>query len=189
MWSERVKSAVQESFPGAMVGIEIEGHHLTVHVVGTGHDRKQATSMLHGALNKIGALANFYAVEMDIHRSREDWIPLELRRRIYSAINQIPNGPDVHVEVDVRVFGTTLEISVCPPLNGQVQKQLDPILNELMNLCGATRITVKTYDGMHSYPIQALSVDDDDDDDNPNWPSKTGNPSGGGRGNNPPGNK
>ncbi|OWR06165.1 hypothetical protein CDO81_07030 [Roseateles puraquae] len=27
------------------------------------------------------------------------------------------------------------------------------------------------------------------DTPNPNWPSKTGNPSGGGRGNNPPGKK
>lgn len=187
MWAKCVKSAVQESFPDAMVDVEIAGHHLTVHVIGTTHDRKKATLMLHGALNKIGALTHFYAVSMDIHQSREDWIPLELRRRIYSAINQIPNRTDLHVEVDVRVFGTTLEISVCPPLNGQVQNQLGPILNELMNLCGATRVRVETYDGMPSYPIQSLC--DDDDDSNPNWPSKTGNPSGGGRGNNPPGNK
>lgn len=36
----------------------------------------------------------------------------------------------------------------------------------------------------------AVPIDDDDGDDedgNPNWPSTTGNPSGGGRGNNPPG--
>ena len=40
--------------------------------------------------------------------------------------------------------------------------------------------------GLISFPIGSADDDGDIDDRNPNWPSKTGNPSGGGRGNNPP---
>lgn len=173
MWFERVKSAVQESFPGAMVNVEINEKYLTIGVIGTGNDRKTATSMLYGALNKIGATAHFFAIVMNLHKSREDWILLELRR--------LTDG-----EISVQVFGTTLEISVYSTINFSVDKQLEPILSELMNIYGASRISIRYPNRMNSGVVPFSYDGDDDSKENPNWPSKTGNPSGGGRGNNPP---
>lgn len=171
MWFERVKSAIQEKFPGAIVNVEINDKYLTIGVIGTDNDKKTATSMLFGALDKVGALAHFSAIVFNLHKSREDWVLLELRRI---------TGDNVRV----RLFGTTLEVSVCSHFNSSVDKQLQPLFNELVNIYGASIISIR-YPGIDSGVVPS-SYDDDDSDENPNWPSTTGNPSGGGRGNNPP---
>lgn len=56
---------------------------------------------------------------------------------------------------------------------------------------GVTNVVVQVGDPDHAYhirPVAAVEAPDDfdDEDENPNWPSRTGNPSGGGRVNNPP---
>ncbi len=56
---------------------------------------------------------------------------------------------------------------------------------------GVTNVLVQVGDPDHVYDIRSMVslddiVDGDDVDENPNFPSRTGNPSGGGRGNNPP---
>lgn len=175
MWFERVKSAVQESFPGAMVNVEINERHLTIGVIGTGNDRKTASSMLYGALNKIGATAHFFAIVMTLHKSREDWILFELRR--------LTDG-----EISVRAFGTNLEILIYSPFDFSVDTQLEPLLSELVNIYGASKICIRYPNRINfgDVPFSYNGDDDDDSTENPNWPSKTGNPSGGGRGNNPP---
>lgn len=73
------------------------------------------------------------------------------------------------------------------PKNQAARSKIEAVEDKILKITGAKRINLSLDDGLVRYPIHRC-MDDDEDcyDENPNWPSKTGNPSGGGRGNNPP---
>lgn len=100
-----------------------------------------------------------------------------------------------------RFHGTSAQINVLiyqygtPKLCGAVLEKLAEVKPIMSKIIGSDKISLHANGQTPSYyvepkiwPDDADNYDDDDDDDdvgNPNWPSKTGNKSGGGRGNNP----
>jgi hypothetical protein len=89
------------------------------------------------------------------------------------------SGDTVHIRLDANeIFSHRTRATWAARIN-ELKLPLPEGVKHLRADAGA-------LDARPHYP-QFDHVDDDGDvDTNPNWPSKTGNPSGGGRGNNPP---
>ena len=99
-----------------------------------------------------------------------------------------------------RFHGTSAQINVLiyqygtPKLCGAVLARLGEVKPIISKIIGSDKISLHANGQTPSYYVQpkiwpddADNYDDyDDEDENPNWPSKTGNKSGGDRGNNPP---
>lgn len=106
----------------------------------------------------------------------------------------IKQGMDYFLYVQARVTDQNVDIRAQSPAfkpgesGHALQERLKEIRPDIGEIVPGRRIHFHTSDGLRSVPCSTHihADDDDDDDDSPNWPSKTGNPSGKGRDNNPP---
>lgn len=93
-------------------------------------------------------------------------------------------GISISISVLIRQYATA---EIC----NQVYESLATLKPSIGKIIGTDNIRIDARGQKPSYyfePVIGAAEDDgDDDNSNPNWPSTTGNPSGGGRGNNPPG--
>jgi hypothetical protein len=92
-------------------------------------------------------------------------------------------GSSISIRVLIRQYANK---AICDA----VYQRLSDLKPRISKIIGTENIRVDAFGQKPSYYMEArieAPADDDGDDDNPNWPSTTGNPSGGGRGNNPPG--
>ena len=93
-----------------------------------------------------------------------------------------------YADIKVRIDRDSVAISiVCRDHLEKLQATVFELRDEIKMLSGCKRLSISASNGLpQECPVYASCADDDDDLGNPNWPSKTGKPSGGGRGNNPP---
>lgn len=117
--------------------------------------------------NDIESMRNLYEHDVDVKLS-------ESRLR----------GVSISISVLIRQYATA---DIC----NQVYDNLLSLKPSIGKIIGTDNIRIDARGQKPSYysqPVMVAADDDGDDDDNtnPNWPSTTGNPSGGGRGNNPP---
>lgn len=95
-------------------------------------------------------------------------------------------GVSIYISVLIRQYATA---DIC----NKVYDRLLALKTSIGKIIGTDNIRIDARGQKPSYysePVMFGAADDDEYDDdnlNPNWPSTTGNPSGGGRGNNPPG--
>lgn len=94
------------------------------------------------------------------------------------------HGMSAQINVLIRQYATD---KICNKVLTKL-REITPIISKII---GSDNIVLNANGQAPSYYIQptngaANEGDYHDDDTNPNWPSKTGNKSGGGRGNNPP---
>lgn len=196
MQTERVIAAVEESLPGATVKAEIHADgglgQLTLQIIGSGHAKPQTQRIAYGALVKAGLADKFGAMVIQVE-TRDEWILVELRRIIQSALEPVSQRYNRSIEFDIRkIRNDTLEIRTCETFYHQGSASVESLLRKLRDVSGVEKISIQVvYASGSAYPPPTPFVQDDEDFDgaavNPNWPSTTGNPSGGGRGNNPPG--
>lgn len=134
--------------------------------------------------------------------SRENWITTDVYELVYKATQPAQRFcGDYNTDISVSTRNNYLQIEI---LNSNIKKKgakekfyecVKGIDSELKRIAGTEKISVSISGGNGMYSGITLSYANDDYDDydddpvNPNWPSTTGNPSGSGRGNNPPGSK
>lgn len=190
MQLERVKSAIEAIFPAAKVEVKIEengiGKFLHGNVIGSVHSEKKTFELVYKSLSNAGLVNFFDAISIVCYPSHGEWMVSELNNIVRSALNPLSRKFDRYIEVDLKIVGDTLFISASPSLDGSVSEQIDSVLGKLLEVSKATSVSIKIDSGFPSYSMPNSLDFDEDDESNPNWPSRTGNLSGGGRGNNPP---
>lgn len=120
-------------------------------------------------------------VEKAVRRTRSDWWP--------NSITVELAAPSVTVNIEYTCIGLRTDTEI-------VRKSLEITRDSILAAAGDGfgSLNIFLSDGRQAERAcfeawareGACSDEGDDDDRNPNWPSKTGRPSGGGRGNNPP---
>lgn len=204
---EGAEARLREAIPGATVAVEVADGALWISAV------FPASSYL-DALRRVRVLLlNGVDVEPwpNIHLG---WAPdrraWELGLIRQAAVDALPRlgGNDLSSKVTVTTSGSTLRIHVCTSglfdLLRTSSAQRSRIKSEWFQKVSAAVRRERLPEGLRHFVIQigepeldwslpkplvTRAYEDDDDDDsqiNPNWPSRTGNVSGGGRGNNPP---
>lgn len=195
MQTECVVAAVEESLPGAMVKAEIHADggqgQLTLQIIGSGHAKQQTHRIAYGALVRAGLANNFSSMVIQVE-TRDEWLLAELSRIIQSALGPVSQRYNRSVQFDIRkIRNDTLEIRTCQTFYHQSYASIESLLSKLRDVSGVEKINIQVFydSGSANLPLTPFAQDDEDFDDaavNPNWPSTTGNRSGGGRGNNPP---
>ncbi|MCX4192574.1 hypothetical protein [Methylophaga sp. OBS1] len=133
-----------------------------------------------------------------ISKTHKDVMQALVRSIVENDIKYMRNLYEHDVEVKLnesRFRGTSISIRVLirqyanKAICDAVYQRLSELKPTISKIIGTENIRVDAFGQKPSYYMEArieAPADDDGDDDNPNWPSTTGNPSGGGRGNNPP---
>lgn len=133
-----------------------------------------------------------------ISKTHKEAIQAVVRSLVENDIKYMRNLYEHDVEVvfnESRLRGSSVSIRVLirqyanRAICDAVYDKLLALKPSISKIIGSENIRVDAFGQKPSYysePVFIAADDDDDDDENPNWPSTTGNPSGGGRGNNPP---
>lgn len=201
---ERIEEALQHVYPGADVHCEEQDGSINVFVICNQH-------MFVEDLESVKYEANRRIQRLDLqdtwprvfvyprHETRKI---LDIRQKIYRSLAPLIDNSGLHCDVDVSLERGWCSVLVSSgffsvheyrEIAGEKVSDVLATLSEPFNLTG---VTIQISDG-YSNAMYGLgrnsfgsSSNDDDDDDLPpinfNWPSKTGNLSGGGRDNNPP---
>ena len=191
-----IVKAITVAIPGAGVHAEIDGTTLQLTAVFEEKTSTQAHRKVFSALSDAGLTEKFHAVKFLWFSSKHEWELAEAKKAIIRELAPSPARADgldcfVHVGADHNTLTVQLE-----RLNDLSR---DQVMSKVMAMSGA----LLEFTGLRAFDLRlpshaspytpwsdkAVGACDEDswgDSVNPNWPSRTGNPSGGGRGNNPP---
>ena len=200
------EARLREVIPGATVAVEVADGELWISAVFPAGRYLDALRKVRAALLNGVDVDPWPAVNLSWAPDRRAW-ELGLIRQATVAVLPRLGGRDLSDKVTVTTSGFTLTIHVCTAgLFDQLrtrseerskvkwswfQAVSEAVRGERLP-AGLTNVVIQIGDPEleWSLPVPAASgtYDDDADDSevNPNWPSRTGNASGGGRGNNPP---
>jgi hypothetical protein len=158
-------------------------------------------SLVMDAINSSNVIDKFNLDHFSVmdYKSEKDWIVpkvSELVRRAIRPAQSMIGDFNTEILISLRDSHISIEILAAnlrkPGVRDKLKECIKRVYGEIKRISATEHIYVSISGGdtmysgiMHSQP----SDDYDDDPVNPNWPSTTGNPSGGGRGNNPPGSK
>lgn len=194
MDAKRVESVIETNIAGAYAEASTEGSYLHLTVAFEARNSRDAHTQVMKVLSDAGALEIFHGIQVGWHSSEQHFKGKKLKAAIEEALKPLLGHPDWNpYSLDVNIAGSTLAISVSSrhlaysKKTSEAYERILAMSQGLLDIAGAHRISIHFDDGrLPPYPQHGPCEDDDDDEGNPNWPSKTGNPSGGGRGNNPP---
>ena len=166
-----------------------------------GIGRQESWEALLAGTSGAGPITQFDATQFRVRFACEvkDW---DGTRFVENAVRRTRSGswwansmmvrlvsPSVTVHIGYTCIGSRADTEI-------VRKSLEDERKQILAAAGdafsALHVFLSDYRGAARASLEAsgsegvCSGDDDDYDRNPNWPSKTGRPSGGGRGNNPP---
>lgn len=200
--SERLRSII----PGIVVETAVDGAEVWVSAVFESPSYERAYSRIHVALNKGVEYDPSPRIHLAWAASLREWGLTVLWRELVSALGlKSVNGTDLSKWVTFRtrrafgeeVLNVHISTGVCFDHLRTSREQMNLVENDLLQRAIALRPRLKLPKGISRIHFEVgdpevdmaprtLPAYDDGDDDNPNWPSRTGNPSGGGRGNNLP---
>ncbi len=191
-----VVKAITTAIPGAGVHAEMDGTTLQLTAVFEEKTSTQAHRKVFSALSGTGLTEEFHVINFRWFNSKSQWELAEAKKAIIRELEPSParaHGLDyvVHVSADHSTLSVRLEALNELPLD-QVRSKVMAMSGALLEFTGLRNFDLRLPSPSSSYtpwPEEATGACDEDswdDSFNPNWPSKTGNPSGGGRGNNPP---
>lgn len=187
-----VESVISSGIPGAQVEARIENRFLNLTVCCGAKGNLDATKRVYDTLLAADILDAFTSVKVN-------WFP-DMHHRIAQQVDTVvrdalkPLEFKYALSVSSEVYGDTLAVKLqCREFESKttgngVKNLLSKLSHEFLAISGADRLTFYVGAGLPTYsPYSSDGVgpEDEDEDRNPNWPSKTGNPSGKGRGNNP----
>jgi len=139
-----------------------------------------------------------FRIRTPIVQAENDWIYGHINHFIAHAVYRVRRGWYEGTETQISRSRDRLHIAIyndifrSTELARKVETEALLEREKLLKIAGTDTVSVSASgfprEALRPFIHCATETDDDDDHDaNPNWPSKTGNPSGGGRGNNPPG--
>ncbi|MGH8074906.1 MAG: hypothetical protein ACREO4_12680 [Lysobacter sp.] len=195
---ETVAAKLRSCIEGINVEVNGDGDNLWIAAIFPAPNYVRALGRVRSTLFNGLDFDDFPEVHLQWAPNATSWAVARIRDAVVDALPLRPNGHDLSHIIHVRLQGFALEIHVdTAGLFGVDRAQyarareswsrkvaaLDLKLPE-----GVTQVLIRIGDPIEDWaPSAFASVDSDDDDNgNPNWPSKTGNASGKGRGNNPP---
>lgn len=188
-----VVKAITSAIPGAGVHAETDGTTLQLATVFEEKTSTQAHRKVLSALSDAGLTEEFHVINLRWFNSRREWELAEAKKAIIRELEPSPgraHGLDHVVHVGADHSTLTVEVEALNELpRGQVTRKLMAISGALLEFTGLRTFALRLPTPSSPYTAWAAGACDEDsweDDFNPNWPSKKGNPSGGGRGNNPP---
>lgn len=204
--AEGAGARLREVIPDATVAVEVADGELWISAVFPASRYFDALRKVRAALLNGVDVDPWPAVHLSWAPDRRAWELGLIRQATVAALPRL-GGRDLSDKVTVTTSGFTLKIHVCTAgLFDQLRTRSEErskmkctwfqavsaaVRDERLPE-GLTNVVIQIGDPEleWSLPVPAASgaYDDDADDSevNPNWPSRTGNASGGGRGNNPP---
>lgn len=187
MLRDKVARALKDGLPDVDVEVTAKGRVLTIVVLGSADTTRVLHERVGLVLMDTGLLDDAPVVQLASYPSRVEWIRQQAQDLLIAAVG----GGRLYVDVRTRYSDGFLGVEIICENgyeNREVQDQVNGVLPEIGRLVGPNRFRIHYSDGMPHYSVGLPAIDDDFDGEpeNPNWPSKTGNPSGKGRGNNPP---
>lgn len=199
--AEATASRLRSSIPGSVVEVNADDDNLCVSAVFDARDYWNAYSRIRSVLFNGLDSDKLPEVHLSWAPNKRAWELGVIRDAVINALPlRLANGSDLSHKVTLSTNGFTLRIHVCTAglFNLMTMSRTDcrqieeawfrKVASLEMRLPkGITNVSVQIGDPEVNWlPAPFASVDGDDGDGNPNWPSRTGNPSGKGRGNNPP---
>lgn len=193
---ENIRLSLAKKFPTSKITLHEDQSVLNIQVIG--HDEYLSTAEFHKAISKVlidsDSFSKYSAATIKSYKTQEEFISKIADELVKNAKLSTVNSP---IEIKISTEHKTIYISLTSnqfhsASNSEIAKNKIKEAFQKNNLVSkySTSITTNTYPPVFNWspPYDADdsngSYDDFDDDTNPNWPSTTGNPSGGGRGNN-----
>lgn len=191
MESSRIESLVKAAIPGADVSAKVEDRMLHLTAVFEAKSLLDAHKRILDALWSAGKSQEYLFMKILWFGSKREWGVTEAKKAVIAALQPVASraqGMDHFIHVSVDEYKLSIDIEKHDGLSSdQARDRVLAMSESLLALVDLKHISLHVASGASLFLMPAFDrVDDDDDDMNPNWPSKTGNPSGGGRGNNPP---
>lgn len=205
--SDAVAARLRAGIPGANVAVNAAENTLWISAVFDASDWTAACRKILAALHDKDAGDTWHVKNIQWARNQHDWELNVIRNQVIDALGLRPTFlTDLSHLVRLTTSGSWLQIRVdTAGLFDQLSTSLiemrrveDGWRRRIESLAmklpeGITHLDVRVGTSvfvctstLYSAPDDTAFNDFDDDDRNPNWPSRTGNPSGKGRGNNPP---
>ena len=202
MTTNPYEEAVMAAIPDASVDACVKDNVLHLTAVFENRHWMQPWERVYAALAAAGLHETFYRAHFNWFRNQREQAATEIRKAVAYALTQPRNQCEkeystIRVSVDDYTLG--IHINMLKGLSpAQARENILAVGESLLALAGAKHLSLDVESYVHRmFPPPGISIlnsyqvhseDDDytcdDDDANPNWPSTTGNPSGGGRGNN-----
>lgn len=199
--SQGTAARVRSAIPGSVVEVNADDDNLWISAVFEARDYGRAYSQIRSILAKDLALERLPEVHLAWAPNQRAWELGVIRDELINALSLCPcYAGDPSHGLTLSTSGFTLRIHVCTAglfdLMTTSREDRRRVKEELFRTVAS--IKMKLPDGITNVSIQIgdpevtwltppfESIEDDGDNGNPNWPSRTGNPSGTGRGNNPP---
>lgn len=203
MDAQHIKTLVESNIPGSQATAVLDNSgNLDLKVLCEASGRLEAHRKIMSAISNP-------AFSEKIHTTKLEWFPKEkykdikevkkvnnfreAKALIESALAPLFKNNIYCSGVDIKSNRSILTVFVTSPLfpssnkEQEVRQTIFRNRDKILDLVEAKQIHISCESGLPSYPLSYAGYDDEDEDDNnPNWPSTTGNPSGPGRGNNPP---
>lgn len=195
MESIKIKQLIEGRIPGAEAAVAVSGDGIDLIVCFEARRQLDAHRQILSILSEAGVFESTTCLAIRWFADQAELLAWKVRALVIEAL-----GPDARnrSEPNVRIRDEVLEIRCCELAGSSAaasaQARITSVRERLLSLAKAKWIDLQ-FSPRHSESAwqwgyrdgsDASNYDDDDVVINPNWPSKTGNPSGGGRGNNPP---
>lgn len=191
----QIKQAIENKYLSTEANIHIEGDTIfgTIYT----KDKRMLESIhAHRELETVAQRAADYpgypATRFVYFKNQIQHKATLVHRLVFPKFNRFSRmyGTFVDVGMDqhnLQITVTSWEFREHGNSRDRAREIVEGLKDEILNISGCEWLTIHTCDDRQTFPVNYGVDDDDDDDPNcPNWPSKTGNPSGGGRDNNPP---
>jgi hypothetical protein len=192
MKKEQLISSLKAIIPDVEIEIQVidrEIGYLSIEVVaiGVGLNQKMMHKLVVNALCEATPPILGAEINVRIFEKMNERIESKVSIFIRSIIDSVWRRLNLSTYLGIKVVNDVLKIELSPELYEVAYEKLISVTDELCEISGAKLIVINKFPDIRLYQESSSSVDSDDDDVeiNPNWPSTTGNPSGGGRGNNP----
>lgn len=193
---EKIRLSLEKKFPISKITLHEDQSVLSIQVIG--HDEHLSMTDINKVISKVlidtGAFSKYSATTIKAYKSQEEFIYKIASETIKNANLSTTNSPiDTQIAVECKTIYVHLTSNQFHSIQNSeaVKKKIKEAFKENNSTPEYSPfITTKTYPPAFNWSLpndtddSDDSYDDFDDDTNPNWPSTTGNPSGGGRGNN-----
>ena len=199
--AEGAAARLRAEIPGSVVEVNVDESNLWVTAVFDAPDYFKAYRKVRSLLLNGVDVDPWPQVHLMWAPDQRAWQLGVIRDAVIEVLKLRPDkGSDLSHKVSLSVSGFTLKIHVCTAgLFDELRTSSDERANiksgwfrkvaglDMKLPEGITNVLIQIGDPQSDWMPQPFSsVEDADDGKNPNWPSRTGNASGKGRGNNPP---
>ena len=193
---ESTRLSLLQSFPNSKITLNEDQSTLNIQVIG--YDENLSTAEIHKAISKAlidsGAFSKYSAATIKAYKSEKEYISKIAEELIKKSIGTTINSV-VEVEFSIEhnsIYAALKSNGFHSASNREIAVKKAKEAFQKSVLASEYNITVTTQTYPETFNLSPPHDNDDSDDSyddlddsaNPNWPSTTGNPSGGGRGNN-----